>query len=162
MSKCAGAGRVHSQAAGPSWPMEILHTMDVMLSLSRGVDWGEKLFFVSSVFSLRLIFSMSSVFFHEFGEFCEICEFSKIHKIRKLQEIRECHDCCLGTGCTTGHRAVRKNVSCIVCFAHSLLLLLLFFIIAFFVVLLKCFYLNPQVLPFVHSLPHPAVEEGSK
>jgi len=30
----------HSQAAGPSWPMEIFHTMDVMLSLSRGAGQG--------------------------------------------------------------------------------------------------------------------------
>jgi len=29
-----------------------------------------------------------------------------------------------------------------------------------FVVLLNCLYLNPQVLPFVHSPPHPTVGEG--
>ena len=36
-SRCAGAGREHSQAAGPGWPMGIFHTMDVMLSLWMGV-----------------------------------------------------------------------------------------------------------------------------
>jgi len=33
MSRCAGAGREHSQADNPSWPVEIFHTIDVMLSL---------------------------------------------------------------------------------------------------------------------------------
>jgi len=33
MSRCAGAGREHSQAASPSWPVEICHTINVMLSL---------------------------------------------------------------------------------------------------------------------------------
>jgi len=30
-----------SQAASPSWPMEILCTIDIMLSLGMGVGWGE-------------------------------------------------------------------------------------------------------------------------
>jgi len=38
-------------------------------------------------------------------------------------------------------------VLCIVCFAYLLLLLVVFS----FVVLLNCLYLNPRVLPFVHS-----------
>jgi len=33
MSRSAGAGREHGQAASPSWPMEIFHTIGVMLSL---------------------------------------------------------------------------------------------------------------------------------
>jgi len=33
MSRCAGAGREHSQGASPSWPVEIFHTIDVMLSI---------------------------------------------------------------------------------------------------------------------------------
>ena len=33
MRKCAGAGRERSQAASPRWPMEIFHTIAVMLSL---------------------------------------------------------------------------------------------------------------------------------
>jgi len=31
--QCAEAGREHSQADSPSWPTEIFHTIDVMLSL---------------------------------------------------------------------------------------------------------------------------------
>jgi len=34
------AGREHSQAASPSWPMEIFHTIDVMLSTEMGAAWG--------------------------------------------------------------------------------------------------------------------------
>jgi len=37
MSRCAVAGREHSQAANPSWPMEIFHTIDTMLNLRMGV-----------------------------------------------------------------------------------------------------------------------------
>jgi len=33
MSRCAGAEREHSQTSSSSWPMEIFHTIDVMLSL---------------------------------------------------------------------------------------------------------------------------------
>jgi len=33
MSRCAGAGKEHSQTASPGWAMEIFHTIDVMLSL---------------------------------------------------------------------------------------------------------------------------------
>jgi len=40
MSGCAGAGRGHSQTASPSWPMEIFHATEVMLSLGMGVGWG--------------------------------------------------------------------------------------------------------------------------
>jgi len=40
MSRCAGAGREHSQAASPSWPMEMFHTINFMLSLEKGVSCG--------------------------------------------------------------------------------------------------------------------------
>jgi len=33
MSSCAEAGREHSQTASPTWPMEIFHTLNIMLSL---------------------------------------------------------------------------------------------------------------------------------
>jgi len=36
----AGAGREHSQTASSSWPLEILHTIDVMLSSRMGVGQG--------------------------------------------------------------------------------------------------------------------------
>jgi len=32
-STCAGAGKEHSQAASPSWPMETFHTIGVMFSI---------------------------------------------------------------------------------------------------------------------------------
>jgi len=40
MSRCAGAGREHSQAASPSWPMEIFHTIDIVLSVCMGLAGG--------------------------------------------------------------------------------------------------------------------------
>ena len=33
LSRCAGAGRERSQAASPTWPVEMFHTMDIMLSI---------------------------------------------------------------------------------------------------------------------------------
>jgi len=33
MGRCAGAGREHSRTASPSWPVEIFHTTDIVLSL---------------------------------------------------------------------------------------------------------------------------------
>ena len=32
-SSCTGAGSEHSQTASPRWPVEIFHTINVMLSL---------------------------------------------------------------------------------------------------------------------------------
>jgi len=40
MSRRAGAGREHSQAASPRWPMEIFYTTAIRLSLLMGVGWG--------------------------------------------------------------------------------------------------------------------------
>jgi len=40
MSRCTKAGREHSQAASPSWPMEIFHTIDIRLSIHIGDDRG--------------------------------------------------------------------------------------------------------------------------
>jgi len=40
MSRRAGAGREHSQAASPSWAGETFHTMDAMLHLWMGARWG--------------------------------------------------------------------------------------------------------------------------
>jgi len=40
MSRCAGAGKEHSQTASPSWPVEIFHTIDIVLSLGMGAGWG--------------------------------------------------------------------------------------------------------------------------
>ena len=49
MSRCAGAGREHSQAASPSWPMEIFHTIGVMLSLWMGLARALELLGVSTI-----------------------------------------------------------------------------------------------------------------
>ena len=54
-----------------------------------------------------LNFSMSLVFFCQFGEFCEIREFGEI---RELQETRGFHDRCSGTGYAVGHWVARQIV----------------------------------------------------
>jgi len=36
-SRCAGAGREHSQADSPGWPVEIFQTINTMLSLGTGL-----------------------------------------------------------------------------------------------------------------------------
>jgi len=38
--RCTRAGREHSQAANPSWPTEIFHTIDILLGIKMGVGWG--------------------------------------------------------------------------------------------------------------------------
>jgi len=43
MNRCAGAGREKSQTANQSWPMEIFHTIVVMISLRRGWLVGRKI-----------------------------------------------------------------------------------------------------------------------
>jgi len=40
MSRCAGAGREHSQTPSLSWPVEIFHDTDVVLSLYMEVGQG--------------------------------------------------------------------------------------------------------------------------
>jgi len=121
VSRCAGAVRKQSQAASPSWTMEIFHTIDVTLSFING-DWPmgrNALFWEFNSLSTSLNFSVSSVFFCEFREFC------KVHQFSEIQEICEFCDRCLGTGCTISHWVVRKIVLCIASFAYSLLLSLL-------------------------------------
>jgi len=74
MRRCAGARREHSQAVSPSWLMEILCTLDVMLSLLKGVGWGSR----SLLFSLSSnpLFSGSP----NFSWSCLFQGFCKIHK----------------------------------------------------------------------------------
>jgi len=57
MSRCAGAGREHSQADNPSRAMEIFHTVDGMLNLKMRVSQGAG--------------TLSSILFWEFNIFCE-------------------------------------------------------------------------------------------
>jgi len=71
MSRCTGAARHHSQAANPRGPMDIFHTIGVML----GIQWG---------------FAGRAGTLGEFGKFGEIQKFCEFH---------EFHDRCLGTGC---------------------------------------------------------------
>jgi len=98
--------------------------------------------------SMSSKFSMSSVFFHEFGKFCEICEFGRI---RELQETWGFCNFCSGTGYTIGLQAVRKTVWCTACFALSLVALS-----SYETVFIPAheFYLL-SIPP-----PHPAGEEG--
>jgi len=97
--------------------------------------------------------------FHEFSEFQEFGEFSEIQKFHEIREFCEFRDCCLGTGWAVGDRAVRKVVLHIACFAYFVVVVVIM-IISSFVVLLYCLYLNPRVLPFDHSPPHPTVVGG--
>jgi len=60
---------------------------------------------------------------------------------REFHENHKFRDCCLGIGCEIGHRAVRKIVLCIACFAYSVTVTVI--IIPSFVVLLNCLHLNP-------------------
>jgi len=45
MSRCAGAGREHSQAGSPRCPMEIFHIMDVILCSEMGLGRGAGILF---------------------------------------------------------------------------------------------------------------------
>jgi len=61
MSGCAGAGREHSQAAGPSWPMEIFHTIGIMPSSYMRVGWGAVNFPLSLMSPVSLASSVKYV-----------------------------------------------------------------------------------------------------
>ena len=137
MSRGVGAGRKQSQTDNPSRPMEIFHTIDIMLSLWMRVErGGRNLYFLISV-SLNPLLSRSLVFFRSF----------KIHSFP-------------GSTITAWGLAVNqssggdKN-----CVLHSLFCIFIIIIIISssgisinisFVALLNCLYLNPWVLPFVH------------
>ena len=75
MSRCAGAGREHSQAASPGWPRELFHTTDIMLSLWMGAGRGGQesaLLFamnLNPLLSRSSNFSKSLVFFRNFMKF---------------------------------------------------------------------------------------------
>ena len=153
MSGCAGAGRGHGQAASPRWPLEIFHTIDIMLSLWTGVGQG------------------AENLFHKFSLFLEFNLFCKFKLFHEFGEIRELRDRCSGTGWSIGSLGTEKN-----CIEYSLFCIFIIIIVTIiiiiviiiiiiiiiititipsFVVLLNCLYLNPQVLLFVHSPPHP-------
>jgi len=100
MGRCAGAGREHSQAASPSWLMEIFYTIEVTLSLQMGVDQGAGTF---------------PSHFHEFKS-------SLVWECKLFQEFRKIHFLQFHNHCSgTGHQVVRKTVLYIAWFAYSLL-----------------------------------------
>jgi len=140
MSRCSGAGREHSQADGPSWPVEIFLTMDGMLSLGMGTHLGGGGEQISMFFAL---------FFWEFKLLQDLGLFFRSSKkfIKSTSSIF--HSCCSGTGYTICRQMVRKYciVYCLFC---------IFIIITSsssniaYVALLNCLYLNPRVSSFVH------------
>ena len=141
MSRCAGAGREHSQTDSPSWPMEIFHMIDVVLSLWRGVSWGARirssplLAAVSSnpLLSRSPFFSRSSVFFGNFVKFA----------------ISGFCDRFSGTGCEL---VIGWWEKCIVhsLFCISVIITVTSSVSISLVILLNCLYLNPQAFPFIH------------
>jgi len=133
MSRCAGAGREHSQAGGPSWPVEILHTMGSMLRLWMGIGWAmgmSPLFSVSS----NPLWSWSLVFFGNFTKFT------------KFVSSGFCSHC-LGAVCNS---IVRWWESCILYSLGCIFISSSSSINVSFVVLLNCLYLSPQVSSVVH------------
>ena len=108
MSRCAGAGREHSQAASPTWPMERFHTMDIMRSLWMRVAWGAEGSWLFSFRWVQTLFSPGVLNF--FGNFT------------KSMILGLC-DCCSGADCKSVIEWWGKLLH-IVCFAYSLFLLL--------------------------------------
>jgi len=95
MGRRAGAGREHGQAE-PGWPMDIFHTVDIMLSLRMGVGRAAgSLFFplFSRSFNGIYFFSWEFDLFRELGLF-----WGSSVKFGKSVCSRFC-DCCSGTGC---------------------------------------------------------------
>jgi len=100
----------------------------------------------------------------EFGGFCELGELCKIREFHKFR------DRCSGSNCTICCQGLRKLywvsfVLCIIIIITTTSItatITTIIIIPSFVVLLSCLYLNPQVLLFVHSLPHPTAVGNSE
>jgi len=77
LSRCAGAGRGHSQAASPGWPVEISHTVDIVLSLWMGVGRGGGsyhllLFLWVQFLSCQEVWTFQGVGVFFFLEFCNV------------------------------------------------------------------------------------------
>ena len=134
MIRSARARREHSQAASPSRPMEIFHTINVMLSLWRGVGVGK------SVFSV--------VWVH--------WEFSLFSGVLQNLQFSRFHDCCSGTGCKLVIGWWEKHI------IYSLFCIFIIIIISIIIsVLLKCLYLNWQVFPFVRFSSPSLLRKGA-
>jgi len=77
-SRCAGAGREHSQAASPNCPTEIFHTIDVRPSFQIEVGWGAEIAFF-------LFHEFESSLGWEFGLLQESHEICKIYDFQVLR-----------------------------------------------------------------------------
>ena len=115
-----------------------------------GVGQGEGILFLVS-----LKFSASSTFFCEFGKFCEFLWVLRL----PWSLLRD----------WLHNQASGGEKDCIVysLFSIFIIIIIIFItttiiIIHFFVFLLNCLYLNPQVLLFVHSPPHPTAGVGGE
>ena len=91
MSRGAGAGKKHRQAASRSWPMEIFHTTRYAQFINGGWPGGQ----VSSIFSVSLNF------FHEFRKNLQVPQLLLGH--------------CL---CNQSSGGEKKIALCIACFTH--------------------------------------------
>ena len=148
ISRSAGAGREHSQTDSPSWPVEIVYTIDVMLNLWIGVgrEAGRSQIFlflqVQIHASPEVQISLGIWPFLEFRESCENLE-SVWSPFRDWLWI--------------GHRVVKKvcciQLFCIFIIMNIIIVISITIISSIsisFAVLLNCLYLNPWVLPIVH------------
>ena len=161
MSRCAGAWREQNQAASPSWPTEIFHTIDSMLSLWMGLAGGKgALFFAGSsnpVFSGSLNFSRTSIFFGNYAKFMSLAKSMKSGSSRK-----PANSAVAVLGLAANRSLSDENMLLyIVCFAYFIIIINISVISISFVALSSCLYLNPRVSPFVHfSSPSRCGGEG--
>jgi len=136
MSRCARAGREHSQAASPGWPTEVFHTMGIIYEW--GLAEGQNLLFLVSMGSNPLL-SRSLNFSQELGFFWEFCE------ILKNLQVRGSATAARGL---TVHRSSGGEKNCVV---YRLFCIFISSSSSIsFVALLNRLYLNPRVSAFVH------------
>jgi len=144
MSRCAGTGGEHSQTDSPSWPIEIFHTIDILLSLQMGIDLGAGIVFFNALFpGVRTLSGVWSFF----GSSAKLVKFWEFDVLRSVLKDWLCNWLSEGK---------KKIVLCIVCFAYSVA------VVFSFVVLSNFLYLNPQVLFFVHCPPHLITAESGE
>ena len=139
-----GAGREHSQVASPSWPSEIFHIMDIMLSLWMGIGWGGRnLFFI---FPWVWILSWLGV-----------QTFPGVWFFLGVSWNSWFPDSAIAAQGLAANLSLGGEKNCIVYSLFYIFIINIIIIIIisinisiFFVVLLNCFYPSPQLLPFVH------------
>jgi len=69
-------------ASQPSWPVEMLCTTDIILSLQMGVGWGG-----CRNLSFSHFHEFESSVVQEFGLFGKFCKICKIHEFQVLQSL---------------------------------------------------------------------------